>query len=64
MLYSRTDYTVAEIAAMMGISIPTIYRHAAKGLVGLKKVGGRTLVAADEFNRYRQGHPSSQSLVE
>lgn len=55
MLYARTDYTVAEIAAMMGISIPTIYRHAKKGLVGLKKVGGRTLVAADEFNRYRSG---------
>ena len=58
MLNARTDYTVAEIAAMMGISIPTIYRHAKKGLVGLKKVGGRTLVAVDEFNRYRQGNLS------
>ena len=58
MLNARTDFTVAEIAAMMGISIPTIYRHSRRGLVGLKKVGGRTLVAADEFNRYRQGHPS------
>lgn len=56
MLYARTDYTVAEIAAMMGISIPTIYRHSKKGLVELKRVGGRTLIAADEFNRYRQGH--------
>lgn len=55
MLYARTDFTVAEIAAMMGISIPTIYRHAKKGLVELKKVGGRTLVGAEEFNRYREG---------
>ena len=58
MLYVRTDYTVAEIAAMMGISIPTIYRHAQKNLVKLKKIGGRTLVSADEFDRYRQGHSS------
>lgn len=55
MLYSRTDFTVAEIAAMMGISIPTIYRHSKRGLVELKKVGGRTLVGVDEFNRYREG---------
>lgn len=55
MLQARTDFTVAEIAAMMGISIPTIYRHAKKGLVELKKIGGRTLVGVDEFHRYRLG---------
>ena len=55
MLHARTDYTVAEIAAMMGISIPTIYRHSQRGLVELKRIGGRTLVGVEEFNRYREG---------
>lgn len=44
--------TIEEAAAVLKVSIPTLYRRVAQGLLKTTKDGGRTFISGAELVRY------------
>jgi excisionase family DNA binding protein len=50
---AKPRYPLEEAAVeLLGISVPTLYRRAAKGLIRLDRDGRRTFISAPELERY------------
>lgn len=49
---TRVAFTISELAERTGIARSTIYREHAAGRLRFTKIGRRTLVTADEAERW------------
>ena len=51
-------YRIKDVARPKGpIARATIYKHASEGRLTLRKVGGATVILADDWKRYLEGKP-------
>jgi excisionase family DNA binding protein len=48
----RTAYTIREVAESLGLSTRQIYRLAESGELPTKRIGGKLLVLADDFQQF------------
>jgi excisionase family DNA binding protein len=51
----KLAYSVAEVVQMVGISRTTVFKLIKEHQLDVVKVGGRTLVLADDLNRWLSG---------
>jgi excisionase family DNA binding protein len=57
-------YTIAEVATLLRISKPTLYRLMASGEIKSVKLGGRTLFKESEVERFVNSLDSGKNEVE
>jgi hypothetical protein len=50
----RLRYSVPEAAAILGMSVSSVWRRARFGHIHLSRDGGRTFVSAEEIRRYAE----------
>ena len=48
----KLAYSVEEVAALTGIGRTTLFSHMKSGLLKARKIGRRTIIPADELNRF------------
>ena len=51
-LVERRAYTIAEVARLVGVSVPTIYRRIYSGEIKVISGFGRLTISADELERF------------
>lgn len=49
--WKRLAFSIPEAAAALGLSASSIWKWISLGQLRVTKVGGRTLITADELNR-------------
>jgi excisionase family DNA binding protein len=53
----RLAYSIAEACAVAGIRKTTLYKEIRSGDLRAVKIGGRTVVLADDLRRWLNGRP-------
>jgi excisionase family DNA binding protein len=51
-LVERRVYTIAEVARLVGVSLPTIYRRVYSGEIKVISGFGRLTISAEELERF------------
>jgi hypothetical protein len=57
---NRVAWTLSQASEAIGISIGTLRRHEKAGRLKLTKIGGRTLILDDDFQRFVHGEPGGE----
>jgi len=45
-------FTIGEVAAMLGMSVATLYAERARGRLQTTRLAGRRLITRDQLNQY------------
>jgi excisionase family DNA binding protein len=54
---TRLAFTIAEACAVAGIRKTTLYKEIRSGDLRAVKIGGRTVILADDLRRWLNGRP-------
>jgi excisionase family DNA binding protein len=56
----RLAYRVREVAAMLGVPAPTLYRKLKDGTIRGSRIGSVIVIAVDELERLLRSEPSTK----